>query len=46
LVKEIEQLEQLFTVDTAKLKEITDHFQGELTKGVSYQYLVNYGLFI
>ncbi|KAJ9164592.1 Phosphotransferase [Coniochaeta hoffmannii] len=35
LVKEIEQLEQLFTVDTAKLKEITDHFVKELTKGLT-----------
>jgi hexokinase len=33
LIKEIEQLEQLFTVDTAKLKQITDHFVNELTKG-------------
>jgi hexokinase len=38
LVKEIEQLEQLFTVDTAKLKEITDHFVKELTKGMSSRY--------
>lgn len=33
LVTEIEQLEQMFTVDTAKLKEITDHFVSELAKG-------------
>lgn len=38
LAKEIEQLEQLFTVDTAKLKEITDHFVGELAKGALSQY--------
>jgi hexokinase len=33
LLKEIEQLERLFTVDTAKLKQITDHFVNELDKG-------------
>lgn len=33
LVKEIKNLEQLFTVDTAKLKEITEHFVKELEKG-------------
>jgi len=33
LLKQIERLEELFTVDTKKLKEITDHFVGELTKG-------------
>jgi hexokinase len=33
LLKEIKQLETLLTVDTAKLKEITDHFVNELTKG-------------
>lgn len=38
LVKEIEQLEQLFTVDTAKLKEITDQFERELTKGMFHKY--------
>ncbi|KAB5580172.1 hexokinase-domain-containing protein [Coniochaeta sp. 2T2.1] len=35
LVKEIEELEKHFTVDTAKLKEITDHFEKELTKGLT-----------
>ncbi|KAB5551127.1 hexokinase-domain-containing protein [Coniochaeta sp. 2T2.1] len=35
LVKEIEELETHFTIDTAKLKEITDHFEKELTKGLT-----------
>lgn len=34
LVKEIKQLEEYFTVDTAKLKEITEQFEKELTKGM------------
>ena len=33
LLEEIKRLEELFTVDTKKLKEITDHFVSELTKG-------------
>lgn len=33
LVTEIHKLEALFTVDTEKLKEITDHFVSELAKG-------------
>ena len=33
LVNEIRHLEELFTVGTAKLKEITNHFVNELTKG-------------
>jgi hexokinase len=33
LSNEIKNLEELFTIDTAKLKEITDHFVNELTKG-------------
>ncbi|KXX78730.1 Hexokinase [Madurella mycetomatis] len=37
LVKEIKNLEQLFTVDTAKLKEITEHFVKELEKGLSVE---------
>lgn len=40
LRKEIEHLERLFTVDGAKLKEVTDHFVNELEKGkhlTSYQ---------
>ena len=35
LRKEIERLEQLFSIDTAKLKEITHHFVNELEKGGS-----------
>lgn len=35
LHKEINHLEELLTVDTAKLKEITSHFQNELEKGES-----------
>lgn len=34
LIKEIKDLEQLLTIDTAKLKEITNHFINELTKGM------------
>merc|ERR1712000_415960 len=34
LLQEIENLEKLFTVDAAKLKEITDHFVHELTAGL------------
>lgn len=33
LLKEIEQLEALFNIDTPKLKQITDHFVNELEKG-------------
>lgn len=33
LLKEIKLLEELFAIDTAKLKHITDHFVNELTKG-------------
>ncbi|KAL2126487.1 hypothetical protein VTI74DRAFT_824 [Chaetomium olivicolor] len=35
LVNEIKHLEELFNINTAKLKEITDHFVNELTKGLS-----------
>lgn len=35
LLEQIAQLERLFTVDTAKLKEITAHFVSELDKGLS-----------
>lgn len=31
----IRKIEELFTVDTAKLKAITDHFISELAKGTS-----------
>jgi hexokinase len=34
LLQEINRLEELFTVDTAKLKSITDHFVSELIKGI------------
>ncbi|KAK4132325.1 hypothetical protein BT67DRAFT_85780 [Trichocladium antarcticum] len=37
LHKEINHLEELLTVDTAKLKEITSHFQNELEKGLSVE---------
>jgi hexokinase len=32
-IQEIRKLEELFTVDTARLKKITDHFVSELEKG-------------
>jgi len=35
LLSEIKHLESLFTIDTAKLKEITNHFVKELEKGLS-----------
>src|SRR5947208_2924962 len=34
IVDEIANLERLFTIDTKKLKEITEHFVGELKKGL------------
>lgn len=36
LADEIHKLEKLFTVEPAKLKEITDHFVSELAKGEPY----------
>lgn len=33
LLQEIKKLEQQFTVDTPRLKKITDHFVSELEKG-------------
>ena len=33
LLESIKELERLFTVDQAKLKEITNHFVKELAKG-------------
>jgi hypothetical protein len=33
LLQEIKKLEQHFTIDTPKLKQITDHFVSELKKG-------------
>lgn len=35
LLQQIKELEELFTVDTAKLKQIVDHFVKELEKGAS-----------
>ena len=35
LIDEIKHLEQLFAIDTPKLKEITSHFVNELAKGES-----------
>lgn len=35
LKDQIERLEELFVVDTSKLKAISDHFVGELRKGLS-----------
>ncbi len=37
LLNEIKALEKQFSVDTAKLKEITDHFVNELEKGLSVE---------
>jgi len=37
LVKEIEELEALFTIDTAKLKAITERFQDELKRGLTVE---------
>ncbi|KAK4105896.1 hypothetical protein N658DRAFT_492410 [Parathielavia hyrcaniae] len=37
LLKETRHLEELFTIDTPKLKEITHHFVNELTKGLSVE---------
>jgi hexokinase len=35
LMQEIKRLEELFTVDAAKLKSVTKHFVSELEKGTS-----------
>lgn len=35
LLEQIKELERLFTVDQAKLKEVTEHFVKELEKGKS-----------
>lgn len=35
LLDQVKRLEELFTVDCKKLKEITDHFVSELAKGLS-----------
>ena len=34
LLEQIKDLERLFTVDQAKLKEVTNHFVKELEKGL------------
>ena len=34
LLTQIKELERLFTVDQTKLKQITDHFVGELERGM------------
>jgi hexokinase len=34
LQAQIHKLEELFSVDTAKLKHITEHFKSELEKGM------------
>jgi hexokinase len=36
LLAQIQHLEEIFTVDTKKLKEITNHFVSELAKGMFY----------
>jgi hexokinase len=33
LLQEIKRLEEMFIVSTEKLKEVTDHFVSELTRG-------------
>jgi hexokinase len=35
LKEQIEKLEEAFTIPTTKLKEISDHFLGELKRGLS-----------
>ena len=35
LLQEIKKLEEAFTIDTATLKKITDHFVSELEKGMN-----------
>lgn len=35
LLDQIKELERIFTADTAKLKEVTNHFVKELEKGRS-----------
>lgn len=34
LLDQIDRLEELFTVPQEKLKQITEHFKAELTKGI------------
>jgi hexokinase len=42
LMQEIKRLEEMFAVDTAKLKSITEHFVKELAKGETVSYLESY----
>ena len=37
LLAQIKELEELFTVDQAKLKEVVNHFVKELEKGLSVE---------
>lgn len=37
MANEIQKLEQLFTIETPKLKEITDHFVNELKRGLTVE---------
>lgn len=37
LKEQIEKLEELFVVSTAKLKEISEHFVNELERGLSQE---------
>jgi hexokinase len=37
LVEEIKKLEEQFTIPTAKLKAITEHFVSELAKGITHR---------
>ncbi|TKA70482.1 Hexokinase [Cryomyces minteri] len=37
LLQQIQHLEEIFTVSTEKMKEITDHFVRELTKGLTVE---------
>ncbi|PLB50466.1 hexokinase [Aspergillus steynii IBT 23096] len=37
LLQQIKELEEIFTVDTAKLKQVVDHFVKELEKGLSVE---------
>lgn len=42
LLAEIRNLEEQFTVPTAKLKELTEHFVNELTRGEVIAFLLRY----
>lgn len=47
LKDQIDKLEELFVVSTDKLKKISDHFVGELVKGLSVEggSIVSHNLF-